>query len=143
MVKLFVPAAALTLVACTAYAAAPGGSALDRRTERQQLALQGKAIGEPQTCLTTRQIEDVNAVSDRVVLFHLKNGRTYRNDLPAACPQATRSGTSFSYRTTVSRLCAVDVLQIAEPASGFAYGGCPLGKFTRYELPAGLNKRSF
>lgn len=138
MLKLIVPVAALTLAACAAYAAAP-----DSRAERQQLALQGKAIGEPQSCVTTRQIEDINAVSDRVVLFHLKNGRTYRNDLPAACPQATRSGTSFSYRTTVSRLCAVDVLQIAEPASGFAYGGCPLGKFTPYELPAGLNKRSF
>lgn len=135
MLKFIVPAALLTLAAGAAYA--------DSRAERQALALQGKAIGEPQTCLTTRQIEDINAVSDRVVLFHLKNGRTYRNDLPAACPQATRSGTSFSYRTTVSRLCAVDVLQIAEPASGFAYGGCPLGKFTRYELPAGLNKRSF
>lgn len=135
MLKFIVPAALLTLAAGAAYA--------DSRAERQALALQGKAIGEPQTCLTTRQIEDINAVSDRVVLFHLKNGRTYRNDLPAACPQATRSGTSFSYHTTVSRLCAVDVLQIAEPASGFAYGGCPLGKFTRYELPAGLNKRSF
>jgi len=135
MLKIIVPAALLTLAAGAVYA--------DSRAERQALALQGKAIGEPQSCVTTRQIEDINAVSDRVVLFHLKNGRTYRNDLPAACPQATRSGTSFSYRTTVSRLCAVDVLQIAEPASGFAYGGCPLGKFTRYELPAGLNKRSF
>lgn len=135
MLKLIIPAVVLTFAAGVAYA--------DSRAERQQLALQGKAIGAPQSCVTTRQIEDINAISDRVVLFHLKNGRTYRNDLPNACPQATRSGTSFSYRTTVSRLCAVDVLQIAEPASGFAYGGCPLGKFTRYELPTGLNKRSF
>jgi hypothetical protein len=135
MLKVIVPVALLTLAAGAAFA--------DSRADRQALALQGKALGKPQSCLTTRQIEDINAVSDRVVLFHLKNGRTYRNDLPAACPQATRSGTAFSYRTTVSRLCAVDVLQIAEPASGFAYGGCPLGEFTPYELPAGLNKRSF
>lgn len=138
MLKLVLPAAALTLAACAAYAQ----SSDTRLSEERQLALQGKPVGEPMSCITTRQIEDVNAVSDRVILFHLKNGRTYRNDLPNACPQATRSGSAFSYRTTGSRLCAVDVVQIAEPASGFAYGGCQLGKFTRYELPKGLNSRS-
>jgi hypothetical protein len=137
MLKFVLPAA-LSLAACAAYAQ----SSDHRLSEKRQLALQGKAVGEPRSCITTRQIEDVNAVSDRVILFHLKNGRTYRNDLPDACPQATRSGSAFSYRTTGARLCAIDVVQIAEPASGFAYGGCQLGKFTRYELPKGLHSRS-
>jgi hypothetical protein len=135
MLKYLLPVAALTL-AVGAYAAS------DQRAANRQLALQGKAIAKPVSCINTREIEDTNAVSDRVLLFHLKNGRTYRNDLPNACPQITRSGSAFGYRS-FGRLCAVDVIQVSEPASGFAYGGCQLGKFTRYELPKGLNPRSF
>jgi hypothetical protein len=135
MLKLLLPAAALTL-------AVGATAASDERAANRQLALQGKAVAEPISCITTREIEDTNAISDKVVLFHLKNGRTYRNDLPNSCPQITRSGSSLAY-VSMGRLCAVDVVQVSEPSSGFAYGGCQLGKFTRYELPEGLNPRSF
>ncbi len=135
MLRYLLPAAALTI----AVAATAGSS---ERAANRALALQGKALAEPVSCILTRQIDDINAVTPRVVLFHLKNGRTYRNDLPRACPQITRDGSSFAYRS-YGRLCAVDVMRVSEPASGFDYGGCQLGKFTRYELPEGLNPRSF
>jgi hypothetical protein len=146
MLKLALPALCLTLAACAADAGSPGTTGAGQSTvagDARQRALQGRALGEPVSCVTTREIETIKGVSDRVLFFHLKNGRTYRNDLPAACPAATRSGTSFSYRTTGAQLCAIDVVQLAEPASGFAYGGCQLGKFVRYELPEGVTRNSF
>ena len=136
MLKYMLPAAALALVAGAALAQTATTS-----DAKRQLALQGKVIGEPISCLTTREIEDTDAVTDRVLLFHLKNGRTYRNDLPNACPRITRNGSAIAYVTT-GRLCAIDIVQVNEPSTGFAYGGCQLGKFVRYELPAGINKRS-
>ncbi len=137
MLKYLLPVTALAIVAGAALAQTATTS-----DAKRQLALQGKVIGEPISCLTTREIEDTDAVTDRVLLFHLKNGRTYRNDLPNACPRITRNGSAIGYRTIGTRLCAIDVVQVTEPSSGFAYGGCQLGKFVRYELPAGINKRS-
>ena len=140
MLKLIIPAAALSLAACAAYA---GASRQEVVTAAEQRALEGKVIGEPRSCITSRDIEDTDAITDRVVLFHMKNGRTYRNDLPHACPQLTRSGSAFAYSTPTSQLCAIDIIQVTEPTTGFGYGACTLGKFTRYELPEGLNRNSF
>lgn len=137
MPKLIVLTALLTLAACV------GASTVGEPNAKEKLALQGRAIGEPVSCLTTRDIRDTDAITDRVLLFHLDNGRTYRNDLPHACPQLTRTGNAFSYRSTIGRLCAIDVIQVFDPTTGIGYGGCQLGKFQRYELPAGVNRSSF
>jgi hypothetical protein len=139
MLKLIIPAA-LALTACAAYA---GASRQEVVTAAEQRALEGKVIGEPRSCITSRDIQDTDAITDRVVLFHMKNGRTYRNDLPHSCPQLTRSGSAFAYSTPMSQLCAIDIIQVTEPTTGFGYGACTLGKFTRYELPEGLNRNSF
>ena len=140
MLKFIIPAAALA-TACAAYA---GASRQDAVSDAERRALEeGKVIGEPQSCVTIREIEDTDAITDRVVLFHMKNGRTYRNDLPNSCKQLTREGSAFAFTTPMGSLCAIDVIQVVEPTTGFAYGGCQLGKFTRYELPKGINRSSF
>jgi hypothetical protein len=142
MFKLALTAAALALAGCAVYAAAP--SRQDAVSSAEQRALQeGRTLGNPVSCVTSRDIQDTDAISDRVVLFHMKNGRTYRNDLPHSCPQLTRSGSAFAYQTPSSQLCAIDIIRVSEPTSGFGYGACTLGKFTRYELPEGLNRNSF
>lgn len=142
MFKLALTAAALALAGCAVYAAAP--SRQDALSSAEQRALQeGRTVGSPVSCVTSRDIQDTDAISDRVVLFHMKNGRTYRNDLPHSCPQLTRNGSAFAYQTPSSQLCAIDIIQVSEPSTGFGYGACTLGKFTRYELPEGLNRNSF
>jgi hypothetical protein len=139
MLKFVMPAAALALVACAGSADPPQQSAL---SDVKQRALQGRVVGEPVSCLSSREIYDTDGITDRVVLFHLRNGRTYRNDLPSACPQIAREGTAFVSQTTITRLCALDIVQLYEPSSGFVYGGCALGKFVPYELPEGVNRAS-
>ena len=140
MLKLALSAAALALAGCAVSADAPARQAA--LSDAEQRALQGRIVGDPVSCITSRDIEDTDAVTDRVVLFHMRNGRTYRNDLPNSCPQLARDGSAFAYRTTISRLCSVDVIQVFEPGSRFVYGGCQLGKFVRYELPEGLTRYS-
>ena len=140
MLKLVLPAA-LALAGCAASADAPARQTA--LSDVKQRALQGRVVGEPVSCITSRDIEDTDAITDRVVLFHMKNGRTYRNDLPHACPALARDGSAFAYRTTISRLCAIDVIQVFEPGTRFVHGGCQLGRFVRYELPEGLHRHSF
>ena len=142
MLKFVLPTALIALAGCSVYADASPGQSQAALSDKAQRALQGRAIGEPVSCVTTRNIRKTDAVTDRVVLFHMNNGRTYRNDLPHSCPQLTRNGSAFSYRTTTSQLCAVDIVQVSEPSTGFGYGACTLGKFTRYELPEGVNRNS-
>jgi len=140
MLKFVLPVSALALAACAVVA---GTSTQTASAAPESRALEGRAIGEPTDCITSRDIEDTDAVSDRVVLFHMRNGRTYRNDLPESCRQLTRKSSAFSYRTTVDRLCSIDVIRVFEPAQGIALGGCRLGKFVPYELPEGTNRNSF
>ena len=124
------------LAACTA--GATGGStetaAADAATPA---ALAGRVVGEPVSCLSNRDIRDTDAVTDRVILFHVRGGRTYRNDLPLACPRVSRPGTAIVHRSTVDRLCDVDTVEVVDPVSGISYGACQLGKFQPYELAAG------
>ena len=140
MLKFVLPAAALALAGCAAYAEGPSRQAA--LSDVEQRALQGRTIGDPISCVTSREIEDTDAITDRVVLFHMKNGRTYRNDLPHSCPQLTRDGSAFAFQTPSSQLCAIDIIQVMEPTTRFAYGACTLGKFTRYELPEGIDRNS-
>jgi hypothetical protein len=136
MLKVAAPALLLALAACTADDAAP------QLSQAQQRALEGRAVGEPQLCISSRDIDDTDAVTDRVVLFHMKNGRTYRSDLPMACPRLDRPNTAYSHRSITDRLCNVDVIQLFDPVGGFSYGSCQLGKFVEYELPEGVNRNS-
>jgi hypothetical protein len=140
MLKFVFPAAALALAGCAADAGAPARQTV--LSDVEQRALQGRTVGDPISCVTSREIDDTDAITDRVVLFHMKNGRTYRNDLPHSCPQLTRAGSAFAFRTSGSQLCAIDIIQVMEPTTRFAYGACALGKFTRYELPEGVSRDS-
>lgn len=139
MLKFALPMTTLALAACAAVASTSTQTA---STATESRALQGRVVGEPTSCISTRDIQDTDAVSERVVLFHMRNGWVYRNDLRESCPRLLRKSSAFSYRSTVDRLCSTDTIQVFEPAQGVAYGGCRLGEFVRYELPEGMNRNS-
>ncbi len=124
------PLALLLLVGCAAEAQRPAQTA-----EATPRALQGRAIGEPVSCLPLRQVRDTDAVTDSVILFHVGN-RTYRNDLPQSCPRLSRETTAFASRTSSTQLCRGEIIRVFDPGTGFEFGACTLGAFTPYELPA-------
>lgn len=139
MLKVVAPSLLLlALAACTTDAA----TQTPQLSEKAQQALQGRVTGTPVSCVSSRDIEDTDAITDRVVLFHMRGGRTYRNDLPYACPRLSRPSTAFSRRSTTDRLCDIDTIEVFDPASGISYGTCQLGKFAPYELPEGVNRNS-
>lgn len=129
MLKVAAPALLLSLAACAADSAPTRTAAQATSPE-----LQGRVVGKPVSCISSRDIQDTDAVTDRVVLFHMRGNRVYRNDLPYSCPRLSRPGTAFAHRSTTNQLCSIDTIQVFDPISGFAFGGCQLGEFVPYEL---------
>ena len=132
MLKVAAPTILLALAACTAAGESSTQTASNAPTPR---VLEGRAVGEPVSCVNNRDIEDTDAVTDRVILFHMRGGKTYRNDLPQSCPRVSRPGTAIVHTSTIDRLCSIDTVQVVDPTSGFNYGACQLGKFVPYEMP--------
>jgi hypothetical protein len=55
-------------------------------------------------CLNPRDIERTQVLSDRVILFHMRNGAIWRNDLRTACPMLSVS--SYTEKLTTNLICA-------------------------------------
>lgn len=85
--------------------------------------------GEPVNCIQTNRIRSTNIVDDQTIDFRMSNGTIYRNTLPNRCP-GLRPGDAFSYRTTQSRLCRIDVIRVINTTGGPRFGAsCGLGQF--------------
>lgn len=120
------------LLAAFLALAVPALAAPDKPVPPQ---LQGRVTGKPVSCVSITQIDDTDRVTDDVILFRMKGGRVYRNDLPIACPRLSRSGSAISYRVPTGSLCSGQIINVFDPSSGLGYGSCNLGRFTPYELP--------
>ena len=79
------------------------------------------------------RVQEQRVVDDRTVLFR-EGSRWYRNDLAQSCMGlTTESGLRIT--TPSARLCSGDPATVFERGTGFTYGACPLGKFTRIAEP--------
>jgi hypothetical protein len=85
-------------------------------------------VGE--RCIDTRRIARTTVVDAETILFYMRGGTIYRNTLPHKCSSLAREK-RFSYKTTISRLCDLDVITVLyDYGSGLTSGpSCGLGKF--------------
>lgn len=94
-----------------------------------QAGLDAEVAGEPRDCIDTRQILQTDIVNNRTIVFRMRSGPDYRNDLPAACPLLDdRRG--ITYRVYTGRLCRIDTVNVVDFTVGVDYGACGLGSFT-------------
>jgi hypothetical protein len=93
------------------------------------LAVAAAARAAP-VCLETDRIQNTSIVDSRTILFHMKDGTTWRNTLRNSCPDLKWYG--FTYAVHGSLEICENLLAIHT-----LYGGdtCLLGRFTR-EPPA-------
>jgi hypothetical protein len=87
----------------------------------------------PTNCLTVGRIDRDVAINDRIILFYVKGGAVYRNDLQGSCTilQLGETRLTYLYRTQTARLtqlCDVDMITIDSPEH--RRNACELGKFT-------------
>jgi hypothetical protein len=95
------------------------------------------AVGKPVDCIQIRSIQSTNVRDDSTIDFVMNGKKVYRNSLPNSCPSLGFEK-RFSYRTSMSQLCSVDIITVLWNAGpGLQPGAsCGLGKFQPMEKPA-------
>lgn len=127
---LALPAAGAA-VALAALAIPAASSAEDELPRWQQ----ARSVGSSENCISLTRIRNTRVHDDRTIDFHMTGGRIYRNTLPYECHGLGREE-SFSYRTSLSRLCSVDIITVLQTGGGAINGpSCGLGEFEPIEFP--------
>ena len=97
-------------------------------------------------CLRIANIDNIRIINDRTLLFEMRTGPAYRNDLPRNCPGLDRNDT-LMYRSSVGQLCNIDIITVLDDwGFGFSPGvSCGLGMFhpvdeQAAEEPAGIRE---
>lgn len=94
---------------------------------------QAAAPGEPSEsveCIRLDSLRTTHVVDERTLLFEMRDGTTYRNLLPRACPGIAVEE-RFLYRVSQNRLCALDYITVVENRGFGLFQGasCRLGRF--------------
>ena len=121
---------ALTL-ALSGVLLATGGAAL---AERRPIPV-AVETGEARNCLHLSNIRESRVRSDSIIDFRTSGNKWYRNTLPNSCPSLGFEE-RFSYKTSLSQLCSVDIIRVLRNYGGQLNegAGCGLGKFQPVEL---------
>ena len=121
-----------SLLILTALAALTGGASAGISAKKEPAPV--RAVGEPVNCVSLHNIRSTNVVDASTIDFKMNGGKTYRNSLPYSCP-GLKFEDRFSYRTSTSQLCNVDIVRVLHDYGGqLSEGvGCGLGKFQPVE----------
>ncbi len=127
--KRLLPIAALGLVAgCSGSPPTHAPVATATAVAPQSSALPGGA----RSCVELNRIREARVIDDRTIDFYLSSREVLRNTLPNACPQLGFEK-AFTYSTSLSRLCSVDVITVIQQGGGPRTGAsCGLGSFAPY-----------
>ena len=92
------------------------------------MAAAAAPVNAANICISTRDILDTQPQDDgKAILFHMRNGAVWRNDLQGACPDLHFDGFIWTVRNPDETVCehmqSLRVLRSGEI--------CVLGKFTQ------------
>jgi hypothetical protein len=92
-------------------------------------------VGDPVDCVQLTNIRSTQVHGDSTIDFHMNGGKVYRNTLPNSCPSLGFEE-RFSYKTSLSQLCSVDIIRVLQSYGGHLQegAGCGLGKFQPVKL---------
>lgn len=119
-----------TFAVLTAAVLATGGLAIAYAKDKTP-APQVKAVGDPVSCVTLRNIQSTKIIDNSTIDFKMAGGKILRNTLPYSCP-SLKSEDRFSYHTSLNQLCNVDIIRVLHNYGGEGLqegAGCGLGKF--------------
>ena len=109
-------------------------SATDRREANQRALAEARAIGEPEDCVQLIRIRQTRVRDNQTIDFYMNDGKVMRNRLPHECPGLAFEE-RFSYRTSLTRLCSVDIITVLQSPPVMRGASCGLGTFQQVELP--------
>lgn len=114
--------ASLWAAIALAAAAAPGAA-------RDLNAVPAATLtGPAQTCVPLSQLRESLVRNDRVIDFRIGGNRYYRVTLPQACPELGFEK-RFGYETSLSQLCAQDIITVLRTTPVTRGANCGLAPF--------------
>ncbi|OWK33256.1 hypothetical protein [Sphingomonas dokdonensis] len=84
--------------------------------------------GKAESCIPIRNIRESLVRSDRIIDFRVNGNRYYRVTLPNSCPNLGFER-RFSYATSLSQLCAQDIITVFSQTPPMAGASCGLAPF--------------
>ncbi len=120
----------LSLTALAILAGCAEGPTKRQETDRRALA-EARPVGDPVDCVDLSRIDHTRVRDGRTIDFYMRGRQVLRNRLPAECPSLAFEE-SFTYRTSLGRLCSVDLIAV-NPGGAIAGPTCALGTFQRIE----------
>ena len=85
--------------------------------------------GAPVSCIPLVGIDHTRVRDDSTIDFFMRGRTVYRNTLPNSCPELGFEQ-AFSYKTSLSQLCNVDIISVLRQSSPLQRGAsCGLGQF--------------
>lgn len=90
-----------------------------------------EALGEAKTCVPLTLIRQSHVINDETIVFRARGAnKYYLNKLPNRCPRLAFNK-SFTYATSLTQLCNVDIITVLEQFGGRLQRGpsCGLGMF--------------
>lgn len=121
---------ALSLAALGILAGCAQGSTERQEADRRSLA-EARPVGQPVDCVDLARIDRTRVRDNWTIDFHMRGREIYRNRLRHECPGLAFED-SFGYRTSLGRLCSVDLITVNRNGGG-AGPTCALGPFQRIE----------
>lgn len=105
-----------------------------------------KSVQNQTECVTPNWIKNTKILDDQTILFYMKNGKVWKNNLTSSCPRLKREGT-FTYKIPVNSLCRGDIITVLYHNGGSVTNlqpgaSCALGSFEAYTPPPPLKKPS-
>ena len=123
----------LTAAAAAAILFACASPTQRQLSDRRALA-EARIVGPAEDCVTLTSIRNTRVRDDRTIDFYLTGRRVLRNTLPNSCPGLGFED-GFSYRTSLNRLCSVDIIAVRRTGGSGVGPSCGLGPFQPIELP--------
>jgi hypothetical protein len=85
----------------------------------------------PPSCVSPRDIQSTTPISDREIVFRMRNGKIWKNTLSANCPGLKFEG-GFSWTIRGDTVCAnLQTIEVLRRGNA-----CLLGEFSAYTPPA-------
>jgi hypothetical protein len=127
-------AIASATIALGGFAVAASSMASSPSERREKLLNAYQPAGEAVSCIQLSRIRDTKVIDNRTIDFRTNGGKVYRNTLSHSCPGLAMED-AFSYRTSLSSLCSVDIIRVLHNYGGRLEegAGCGLGKFQPME----------
>ena len=137
--------AALALASAAMLTACMMSSNQEARTERNEaaamLSADGQTFGDgarltgpAQSCVPLTAIRNSRVLSNRVIDFGNGSRWSYRVVLPQDCPNLGFEQ-RFTYSTSLSQLCATDIITVLQSPGVTRGASCGLAPFQPIEMP--------